>query len=300
MSKEKEETSFLDRTLIENKYFVYRHIRKDTGIPFYVGFGTKDSNKTWYKEYFRAFSKTGRSKEWREITNNTEYEVEILFESDDYDKMQHKEREFILLYGRVDRNTGFLINKTSGGQGTKGIIFSEEHKKNLSKSRIDKGVAAGENNPMYGIQRFGKDNPNFGNKCPDHVREAGIKANLGKKHTDETKKLQSEKRKRGKHSLAELVVNVLTTENYDCIRDVHDIFGGTYSKLTQKLKGAAFNDTPYILKSQFDKGLKINQNCPIKKRNSPVVEIKTGNYFKSVSNYKSSISYEFSQKILSQ
>lgn len=55
-----------------------------------------------------------------------------------------------------------------------------------AKMRANHADVKGENNPMFGIRRFGKDNPNFGNKFSLDVRNkfASYGA-LGKKHTKE-------------------------------------------------------------------------------------------------------------------
>jgi hypothetical protein len=77
------------------KYYLYRHIRLDTGEPFYIGIGTKKNVKTIYKkvsgEYSRSYSKSDRTDFWKNITNKTKYEIEILLESDDYEFIQQKE-----------------------------------------------------------------------------------------------------------------------------------------------------------------------------------------------------------------
>ena len=55
----------------QNNWVVYRHIRLDKDIPFYIGIG-KDIN--------RPYNKKDRSTFWKSIINKTEYIVEILFE----------------------------------------------------------------------------------------------------------------------------------------------------------------------------------------------------------------------------
>jgi hypothetical protein len=103
----------------EGKYYLYRHIRLDTGEPFYIGIGTKPIEivHTYRKEYKRAFNKTTRNNFWKSIIAKTDYEVEILLESDDYEFIKQKEIEFIALYGRRDLGKGALVNLTDGGEG---------------------------------------------------------------------------------------------------------------------------------------------------------------------------------------
>ena len=104
--------------IVDNgKYYLYRHIRLDTNEPFYIGIGTKQF-KTYNCincEYGRANGKVRRTNFWNNIVNKTEYEVEVLLESDNYDFIKQKEIEFISLYGRKDLNTGNLVNLTVGG-----------------------------------------------------------------------------------------------------------------------------------------------------------------------------------------
>ena len=116
------------------EYFVYRHVRLDDNSVFYIGIGTKIKNYNSFKsEYRRAFNKR-RNKHWINIVNKTKYEVEILYESNDYEIIKGKEIEFIKLYGRKDLGCGTLVNYTNGGDGTIGYKFTEEQIKKLSDS----------------------------------------------------------------------------------------------------------------------------------------------------------------------
>ena len=93
----------------QNNWIVYRHIRLDKDIPFYIGIG-KDIN--------RPYNKKDRSVFWKSIINKTEYTVEILFDNLTKEQATEKEIEFIKLYGIVDLKTGTLCNMTCGGEGT--------------------------------------------------------------------------------------------------------------------------------------------------------------------------------------
>lgn len=114
---------------MENKYYLYRHIRLDKNEPFYIGIGTKRNHKHFSlkAEYNRAYE-TNRKESyiWNNIVNKTSYEIEILLESDDYNFIKEKEIEFISLYGRINNNTGILTNMTDGGDGFIGYIPSKE------------------------------------------------------------------------------------------------------------------------------------------------------------------------------
>lgn len=115
------------------KHFVYRHVRLDSNVPFYIGCGTNTVN--FY--FLRAFSKK-RNRQWHKVTSLTDYRVEILFTSDDQEEMFLKEKEFIALYGRVNMGTGTLVNLTDGGRENANSIVSQETKDHLSKINTGK------------------------------------------------------------------------------------------------------------------------------------------------------------------
>lgn len=102
----------------EGAYYLYRHIRLDNNVPFYVGIGEKvDEFKSYRREYSRAFDKIKRNDYWKRIVNITDYKVEILLESDDVKFIKEKEIEFVALYGRSNLDKGPLCNLTDGGDG---------------------------------------------------------------------------------------------------------------------------------------------------------------------------------------
>jgi hypothetical protein len=101
--------------------YVYRHIRLDKNEPFYIGIGSDE-------KYQRADYKgtRGRNKYWHRIVGKTDYEVQIILDDLTFEESLEKEQEFIALYGRVNNKTGILCNLTDGGEGTKGLVVSEE------------------------------------------------------------------------------------------------------------------------------------------------------------------------------
>lgn len=99
---------------------VYRHIRLDTNVPFYIGIGMDDKFKRAYETGKR------RSEWWNRITAKAKYEVEILFENVPIEFAKEKEKEFIKIHGRIDLGTGTLINLTDGGDGCNGWKATEE------------------------------------------------------------------------------------------------------------------------------------------------------------------------------
>ena len=113
------------------EYYIYRHIRLDTGLPFYIG---KGSGKG------RANSKD-RNPYWHNIVNKVGYKVEIMLYNLSEKEAFDKEKYFIRLYGRRDLETGILINMTNGGEGASGYKHTEETKKKLSISHKGKKMS---------------------------------------------------------------------------------------------------------------------------------------------------------------
>ena len=141
------------------RHYLYRHIRLDINEPFYIGIGTKleKFSKTLRGEYSRAhtMAKRERSSFWHRIVNKTEYEVEIFLESDDYEFIKQKEIEFIALYGRRDLGKGTLCNLTDGGEGMKGLVFTELHRSRISIASKGR-VASDETKLKQSLLRKGK------------------------------------------------------------------------------------------------------------------------------------------------
>jgi hypothetical protein len=106
--------------------YVYRHIRLDENLPFYIGIGSDES-------FSRSREKCRRSELWNKIAAKTEYRVEILFDDLTWEEAKQKEIEFIALYGRIDKGLGSLTNLTDGGEGTLGVIVSKEKRELFSR-----------------------------------------------------------------------------------------------------------------------------------------------------------------------
>lgn len=124
---------------MDNNWYVYRHIRLDVNLPFYIGIGKKP-------EFARAFEfkPNKRSEWWCKIYDKTAIDVEILFSDLTKEQAIDKEIEFIKLYGRQDLKSGCLVNMTDGGDGATNYIKSLELRKRLSEAKI------GDKNPMFG------------------------------------------------------------------------------------------------------------------------------------------------------
>ena len=87
---------------------VYQHIRQDTGEVFYIGIaeGLK-----------RAYDFKARNNTWHEIARKTKIEVKIYKDNITRKEARDIERKLISEYGRRDKKTGILANRSIGGEG---------------------------------------------------------------------------------------------------------------------------------------------------------------------------------------
>jgi hypothetical protein len=112
--------------------YIYKHIRIDKNEVFYIGIGND-------KKYQRAYDKRKRTKLWKNIINKTNYIIEIVEDGLTWEDACEGETKWIKHYGRKDLNEGSLVNMTDGGDGTLGLIHTDETKQKLSKSNSGSG-----------------------------------------------------------------------------------------------------------------------------------------------------------------
>lgn len=219
--------------MIENigKHYLYRHIRLDTGEPFYVGVGTKNKRRhnNIEAEYHRAYVKTGKKQIWKNIVNKTDYEVEILLESDDYDFIKQKEIEFVALYGRINLNTGILANLTDGGEGTLGRVVSEREKE-ICRATARKTFTGKPQSEEHKRKRFlymcGENNPNYGKETTEEIKQK-LRDALSGENCYASKRIEHEE----------------TGEIYFSIKNAAEMCGYNYSTLRAYLNGSLVNKT---------------------------------------------------------
>lgn len=225
--------------------YVYRHIRLDKNVPFYIGIGSDE-------RYYRANSTKGRSDFWHKMANSFEYKVEIMLDDITYEEAKEKEKEFISLYGRKNLNKGSLCNLTDGGDGVLGYVVPKEKSeklrlRNIGRKHTDEWKlkmslrVRGENHPLWGkkfskesrlkmsISRSGEKHFRFGKKLD---KETGIKIGLAQTG--------------GKNHCAKKVIDTDSGKIFNCIKDASLYFNIKKGTLAQYLSGARFNKTSLI------------------------------------------------------
>ena len=100
----------------KKKKCVYLHKKKGTDEVFYVGIGNR----------IRSRAKDGRSELWWRTVNKYGYDIEIVEDKLSWDEAVKREIELIAKYGRRDKGCGTLVNHTDGGEGSLGMVFTDE------------------------------------------------------------------------------------------------------------------------------------------------------------------------------
>lgn len=213
--------------VVDHVLFVYRHVRKDTGMPFYVGVGTKPKRfggiKTEYNRAYDLYKSGKRSEFWKAVFEKCGgIEVDILFESNSQEEIDRKEKEFIALYGRQDLGTGTLVNLTDGGRGlfnantntiervrkacmgrkpTLGMKFGEETRQRMRQAQLGKTLSE-EHKKKISVAHQGKIGHSKGKKLsPEHrlnisnSLKGHAPAFAGMTHSDKTKERISQANK---------------------------------------------------------------------------------------------------------
>lgn len=100
-----------------NRFYVYAHLRKDTGTIFYVGRGTAQ----------RIYQKARRGDHWQSIVRKHGLKTMFIRKHLNLLEANYLESYYIKIYGRKS-NGGILINQTDGADGQTGAIITEAKK----------------------------------------------------------------------------------------------------------------------------------------------------------------------------
>ena len=181
--------------------YLYRHIRLDKNVPFYIGIG---------KDPYRATSKSNRSTRWKNIVAKTDYRVDILFDDIDYEYAKQKEIEFISLYKRKE-DGGTLCNITIGGDGFCGAKHSADAREKMGAPNRGKVISEWHRKR---ISEFHK-----GRKRDDDTKKKLSNSKLGSKNhrfgkpdSEETRLRKIKSAKRGENNLFSKLNNLMVLD----------------------------------------------------------------------------------------
>ena len=160
---------------MEKKYYIYAHINAVKNEIFYIGKG--------YGK--RAFIKSNRSSIWKRTVKKYNYVIDILEDNLTEEEAFEREKFYIAKIGRRDLGKGTLINFTNGGEGSSGMIISEETRKKKSEA------SKGRKNSEETINRMKIAQQNRS----DETKQKMSKSMKGRKFSDETKQKLSEAKK---------------------------------------------------------------------------------------------------------
>jgi group I intron endonuclease len=238
---------------MENKYYIYFHINPLKNEVFYVGKGFGR----------RAYKKTGRSNFWNNTVNKYGYIVDIVESGLTEEEAHKREIFYISKIGRRDLGNGELINLTDGGEGTSGHKLSEEglnkirearkkqvgplcpaygkklsetHKAKMQKA-LKERVITKEERELRSINSSGEGNSFFGRKHSDETKAIQSAKKIGKKMSDETKAKISEANKKPKSDEAKKNMS-LARKGIGLGRPAHNKGKPHSEEQKQKLKDA--------------------------------------------------------------
>lgn len=120
---------------LERIFYVYRLIVQGHVDPFYVGYGHGDRYvKHWSMQYL--LNDRSNLHKIHTIKKALREGLEVYSEviADELTEQEAKDQEigWIAYYGRRDLGTGCLTNKTNGGDGSSGYVWSDEARKRQS------------------------------------------------------------------------------------------------------------------------------------------------------------------------
>jgi hypothetical protein len=118
----------------KNIFYVYKHVRKDDGVIFYIG---KGKGK-------RAWGIENRNPHWQHTVEKHGYDIVMIAENIDEKQSLDLEVKLIAFYGRNDKGNGTLTNMTDGGDGVSGYVYNDEQRE--ARSIRTTGIG----NHMYG------------------------------------------------------------------------------------------------------------------------------------------------------
>lgn len=240
-----------------NNYYVYLHIKKTNGEPFYVGKGNRK----------RCISKHGRNTFWYNTVEK--YGFDVIFLEKNLTDQEAKDLEiyWIKRIGRRDLNTGPLVNLSPGGDGGGCYIRKPETLKKMSENYrgennpmygkkwdeeyigLFREKLSGENNPMYGrsvysvwVEKFGEE---VANKKEVEWKRKIKENSTGRSISEEGRKSISQKNKGWGNGRSSIYLNPITGIYYAAY-ELEELLGLKKSTILAQITGKNSNRTGII------------------------------------------------------
>lgn len=166
------------------KFYVYEHLKLNTGEVFYIGKGCEK----------RAYQKRSRNYHWLNTVNKYGLEVNIVYNNLTNSEASKKERDLIEFYGLNN-----LCNMTSGGDGC--ISLKQESRNKISNSLKGKVQSQETKNKRSASLKLTWQNEDLRNLKRDEsllLHKLGIIGNKGKPSAKKGKPFAGDKEKLSK------------------------------------------------------------------------------------------------------
>ena len=200
---------------------VYQHRRKDNNSVFYIGIG---------KDKKRAYEIGKRNKNWINIVKKYGYEVDVLLEGISWNEACNVEVGMIKDYGRKDLGLGNLVNLTDGGEGSYGLILSDEARIKISISKIGK-------KNRLGIKHTEETKNKISRTKSNPTEETRNKLSFRAKNRSKEHQDKITKSKIGNSYRSKKVLNIETNEIFNSAKEVSILFNIKYGTLKAWLLG---------------------------------------------------------------
>ena len=178
----------------ENRFYVYEHLRLDTGAVFYVGKGTGKRctvrSRHHRNEFWQRTEKKAGGFCVRMVAKNVDEELAFLVEQERISQL---------------RTVGILLcNMTDGGDGTSGWVKTPEWRRKVGEKHKGKVVSKETRAKISAsVKAFGYV-PSLEIKQKISDANKGCQRTLGLKHSDETKLKMSNAHKGNKSRLGQI------------------------------------------------------------------------------------------------
>jgi len=208
--------------------YLYRHIRLDKNVPFYIGIGKSDS------DFNRAYSHKNRNVYWNNIVNFTDYRVEIMLDDITWKQACEKEIEFINLYKKNTEN-GTLCNISYGGDG--GFLSKEINEKR--KRTLTGHIVSQETRDKISLKAKGR-------KASDQTKS---KMSLAHKKNKTGSWLESKDHKNGRaFKVYQYSLDGVFLKEWECAQYAVKFYNMNKTGITDCLKGRQKSAKGYIWK----------------------------------------------------